>query len=178
MQAQKKQQQQNPMQTIQHPLFGISLFHWISLVKKNGGIDTQYLHKALFITIASIFTAPVRLLFKIKYEKKIQNQKVHHPPIFIIGHWRSGTTYLHELLSKDPHFCYTSLWHTLLPDSCLLLEPLKTFLSRFLPTERPMDQIKVDMDGPYEDEGQKQVFTPVVIKYRQGLLIPILGSLV
>jgi hypothetical protein len=160
MQTQKKQQRQNPKETIQHPLFGISPFHWISLIKKNGGIDTPYLHKALFITIASIFTSPVRLLFKIKYEKKIKSQKLQYPPIFIIGHWRSGTTYLHELLSKDPQFCYTSLWHTLLPDSCLLLEPVKTFLSRFLPAERPMDQIKVDMDGPYEDEAGLAVLLP------------------
>jgi hypothetical protein len=146
-----------PHQTIQHPMFGISTRKWIQLVRNNGGVDRKYLHRALFITVTSLCTAPVRFLFKLKYNKKIENSILQYPPVFIIGHWRSGTTYLHELLSKDPQFCYTTLWDTLLPDSFLLLEPIKNFLSRFLPSERPMDAIKVDMDGPYEDEAAMAV---------------------
>ena len=146
--------------SLQHPLFGISTRSWIQLVKRNGGCDRQYLDRALFIMITSLLTAPVRMLFKFKYDKKINNTEVHNPPIFIIGHWRSGTTYLHELLSKDPQFCYVSLWNTLLPASGLILEPMKRFLSRFLPAERPMDAIKVDMDGPYEDEAALAVLYP------------------
>jgi len=146
--------------TMQHPLFGISTRHWISLVKKNRGIDRNYLQKALFITVISLFTAPVRMLFKIKYDAKINKTILQNPPVFIIGHWRSGTTYLHELLSKDPQFCYASLWNTLLPDSFLILEPIKKFLAKFLPSERPMDAIKVDMDSPYEEEAALAVLYP------------------
>lgn len=155
-----KNQTHRPHLTVQHPLFGISTRQWIQLVKRNGGIDRHYLHKALFITITSVFIAPVRFLFKIKYESKINNTVIQHPPIFIIGHWRSGTTYLHELLSKDPQFCYVTLWDSLLPDSGLILKPIKKFLARFLPSERPMDAIKVDMDGPYEEEGALAVLHP------------------
>lgn len=146
--------------TMQHPLFGISFRHWIHLVKDNGGIDRRYLHRGLFITLISFCMIPVRMLFKIKYDRQIINHSLQHPPVFIIGHWRSGTTYLHELLSTDLQFCYTSLWNTLLPDSCLLLEPIKQFLARFLPSERPMDEIKVDMDGPYEDEAALATLLP------------------
>lgn len=146
--------------SVQHPLFGISMRDWIRLVRRNGGIDRQYLDKALFISMTSICTAPVRFLFKLKYHEKINKSTLNHPPVFIIGHWRSGTTYLHELLSKDPQFCYVSLWNTLLPDSGFILEPIKEFLSRFLPSERPMDAIKVDMDGPYEDEAALAVLYP------------------
>lgn len=150
----------NHKQTIQHPLFGISTRRWFALVKNNKGIDRRYLHRALFITVISVCTAPVRILFKKKYEAEIARQRLHHPPVFIIGHWRSGTTYLHELICTDPQFCYTSLWNTLLPDSGLLLEPIKGFLSRFLPAERPMDAITVDIDGPYEDEAALAVLLP------------------
>jgi hypothetical protein len=146
--------------TAQHPLFGISTRQWIHLVKKNGGIDSKYLHKAFFITVTSVLTAPIRVVFRLKYDKKIDKMTVQNPPVFIIGHWRSGTTYLHELLSKDPQFCYVSLWNTLLPDSGLILEPMKRFLARFLPSERPMDAIKVEMDGPYEDEAGLAVLYP------------------
>ena len=146
--------------SMQHPLFGISTRRWVALVKHNGGVDQRYLHKALFITVISFCTAPIRFFFRLKYEKKITEVTVNDPPVFIIGHWRSGTTYLHELLSNDPQFCYTTLWSTLLPEGCLILEPMKRFLSFFLPSERPMDAIKVAMDGPYEDEAALAVLLP------------------
>jgi hypothetical protein len=92
------------------------------------------------------------LLFKIVYNSRISKTKINKPPIFIIGHWRSGTTYLHELMSNGPQFCYVSLWQTLVPESFLILNPFKSFFSQFLPAKRPMDEIKVDMDSPYEEE--------------------------
>ena len=145
---------------IQHPLFGISVRNWFKLLEKNKGVDLRYFARGAFITFGSILTAPTRMLFKWKYEKKINDLKIETPPVIIIGHWRSGTTYLHELLSEDPQFCYVSLWNTLLPDSFLILEPIKKFLSNFLPKKRPMDDIKVDIDGPYEEEAGMAVLTP------------------
>lgn len=142
----------NGKRNIQHPLFGISIRKWIKLVEKNGGIDKKYLNRGIFITIFSICTTPFRLIFKIKYSSKIKDTEIKNPPVFIIGHWRSGTTYMHEILCEDSQFCYITLWQTMLPDSFLILEPMKKFLSKFLPKERPMDQIKVDIDGPYEEE--------------------------
>lgn len=146
-------------QNIQHPLFGISIKNWIKLLENNGGVDNNYLKRGIFITLTSILTSPARTLFKIKYSSKINNEKIKHPPVIIIGHWRTGTTYLHELLSQDPQFCYVTLWNTLLPNSFLILNPLKNFLSNFLPKQRPMDEIKVDIDGPYEEEAGIAVFS-------------------
>jgi len=160
MTTKNEQKKQKNNQTVQHPLFGISLRSWIQLLEKNGGVDREYFTKAIFITLTSIFTTPARILFAIKYRSKINKTNISHPPVFIIGHWRSGTTYLHEILSQDPQFCYVSLWNTLLPDSFLIFEPMKKFLSRFLPSERPMDEIKVEMDGPYEDEAALAVLYP------------------
>lgn len=152
MSVQQTNKKENKKPPIQHPLFGISLKNWMYLLRNNGGVDRQFLGKAIFITLTAIGTAPARVLFKVKYRKTIDETAVQHPPVFIIGHWRSGTTYLHELLSQDPQFCYISLWNSLLPDSFLILDPFKNFLSGFLPSKRPMDEIAVEMDGPYEDE--------------------------
>ena len=148
----KKKKIKSEMKTIQHPLFGISFKNWIKLLCNNGGFDLRFFPRSIFITVSSIFLIPARFLFKILYDSKIENSEIKYAPIFIIGHWRSGTTYLHELLSFDPQFSYISLWNTMLPDSFLILEPMKKFLSRFLPSTRPMDQIEVAADGPYEDE--------------------------
>lgn len=148
----KKEIIKTEMKTIQHPLFGISFKNWIKFLTKNGGFDIRYLPRVFFVTISSIFIFPARFLFKMIYDNKIVNTEVSKPPVFIIGHWRSGTTFLHELLSFDPQFCYVTLWNTLLPDSYLILNPMKDFLSQFLPSTRPMDQIEVAADGPYEEE--------------------------
>ncbi|HVQ00626.1 MAG TPA: sulfotransferase [Candidatus Thermoplasmatota archaeon] len=144
----------------QHPLFGVSLRNWVRLISSNGGIDSKYLGKAAFVTITSLGTAPARVMFRLRYSGTIQNTTIQNPPVFIIGHWRTGTTYLHELMSQDPQFCYVSLWNTLLPDSFLVFEQMKPFLARFLPSKRPMDEIRVDMDGPYEDEAGLAVLLP------------------
>ena len=154
------QKNNNTHQTIQHPLFGISTKNWLHLLELNGRVDDHYLKRGLFITLSSLATTPARLLFKLKYNNKINNTTITQPPVIIIGHWRSGTTYLHELISQDPQFCYITLWHTMLPDSYPLLEPTKPFLAQFLPKQRPMDNIKVDIDGPYEEEAGIAVLSP------------------
>lgn len=140
------------IKNIQHPLFGMSPKNWLQVVEKNGGVDFRYLDRAAFITMGSIFTTPARMIFKMKYRSKIDKYQIKDSPVIIIGHWRSGTTYLHELLGMDPQYCYVTLWHTMLPDSFPLFEPAKQFLSNFLPKTRPMDNIEVDIDGPYEEE--------------------------
>lgn len=150
----------NHMKSIQHPLFGISTRNWIRLVKLNNYIDTNYLDRALFISLGSLVTTPGRLIYKLTYEPKVMKFTMKQDPLFIIGHWRSGTTFLHELLSQDPQFCFVSLWNTLLPNCFPVFEPVKNFFSHFLPKTRPMDNIEVNIDGPYEEEAGIAVLSP------------------
>ncbi|WP_059016701.1 sulfotransferase [Mycobacterium sp. M26] len=36
-------------------------------------------------------------------------------PVFIVGHARSGTTYLHHMMANDPRFSYVLLWEMFFP---------------------------------------------------------------
>jgi hypothetical protein len=45
---------------------------------------------------------------------------VPSPPIFLLGFWRSGTTFLHELISCDPRFGFPSTYACLNPAHFLL----------------------------------------------------------
>ena len=36
-------------------------------------------------------------------------------PVFVLGHARSGTTYLHRMLANDPRFSYVLLWEMFFP---------------------------------------------------------------
>lgn len=55
-------------------------------------------------------------------------------------------------MSMDPALAHVSLWNTVVPYNFLILDNFKKGLSKFLPMTRPMDMIKIDLNGPYEEE--------------------------
>src|SRR5271170_353968 len=73
------------------------------------------------------------------------------PPIFLLGFWRSGTTFLHELFCCDPRFGFPSTYACLNPSHFLLTE---TWASRreAQQTTRPMDSMSYSWASPQEDE--------------------------
>lgn len=74
-------------------------------------------------------------------------------PIFIVGHWRSGTTFLHSVLCQSPQFAYTSPLAVGLPwDFLTLGNGLQPILERALPKDRFIDRVPVNPDSPQEDE--------------------------
>jgi len=74
-------------------------------------------------------------------------------PVFIVGHWRSGTTHLYNVLSRDPRFGYVTPLATGMPwDFLLLGSMLRPLLERLVPSERLIDKVPVTPDAPQEDE--------------------------
>jgi omega-hydroxy-beta-dihydromenaquinone-9 sulfotransferase len=74
-------------------------------------------------------------------------------PIFVIGHWRTGTTLLHELMILDERFSYPDTYACLEPNHTLLTEQfVKRYMSWLVPRRRPMDNMAVGFDRPQEDE--------------------------
>ena len=74
------------------------------------------------------------------------------PPIFILGFWRSGTTFLHELLCCDPQFGFASTYACLNPSHFLLSE--RRIGDRLIEqrARRPMDNMLYSWASPQEDE--------------------------
>jgi hypothetical protein len=71
----------------------------------------------------------------------------------VIGHWRTGTTLLHELLSLDPRHTAPTTYQCFAPNHFLLTERLlKRWTSFTLPASRPPDRIQMKWDAPQEDE--------------------------
>ena len=71
-------------------------------------------------------------------------------PVFIVGHWRSGTTLLHELLCALDLFAYPTTHACMNPQTFLLSagRPLTTNASAV----RPMDGMVISSNLPQEDE--------------------------
>lgn len=108
----------------------------------------------LFSVMISLAGAPFRIMQRMLYRhrvKQIHFQKT--PPLFIIGHFRSGTTFLHTLLSKDPQFGTPRIYHAFLINYCLLGGSwLKQKANALMPERRVQDNVLVSMDEPDEEE--------------------------
>ena len=87
------------------------------------------------------------------FAHRLSRVEFRKPPIFIIGHWRSGTTYLHELLASPPDHAAPNGYQCFLPGHFLLTERLfRPVLRLFLSRNRPMDAMELDLERPQEDE--------------------------
>lgn len=50
-----------------------------------------------------------------RFEEKLGAYEFDHDPVFILGHWRSGTTFVHNIFAQDDNFCYTTTYQTVFP---------------------------------------------------------------
>jgi hypothetical protein len=90
---------------------------------------------------------------RMRFGGRIEAVEIKQPPVFIIGHWRSGTTYLHELMHLDERFVSPTTYQCFAPHHCLLTEGLMNSLGGWLiPKQRPMDNMAAGWDRPQEDE--------------------------
>jgi hypothetical protein len=87
------------------------------------------------------------------YGRKIARTNLRESPLFIIGHWRTGTTLLHELLALDERHSYPTTYACMEPNHFLLTETLFTkWLPFFAPNRRPMDNMAAGFGHPQEEE--------------------------
>ena len=85
-------------------LAGVTFGDWVRLLRENRfAIDPPYWLRAQAITTQSLVNAPVRRHEERTYLPHLVAVDVP-PPLFILGHWRSGTTHLHQLLAADRRF--------------------------------------------------------------------------
>ncbi len=88
-----------------------------------------------------------------KYATRARTAPLDKPPIFVIGHWRTGTTLLHDLFSVDPHLAYPTTFECFFPHHFLLTEgTLPKVMKVLLPKRRPQDDVPVGFDRPQEEE--------------------------
>ncbi len=107
-------------------------------------------------SIISLF-APCNIFFSLlqraRYGRKIAETDLAGDPVFVIGHWRSGTTYLHELLVRDSQFTYPNTYDVFAPNHFLASGAvIKPWAKYLLPATRPMDNVAAGWERPQEDE--------------------------
>ncbi|MCO6458660.1 MAG: sulfotransferase [Pirellulaceae bacterium] len=134
-------------------LGGITFGDWLRLLRENrfAIAPTSWL-RALSITSQSTQNSLFRWLEQKRFGASFDDVEVP-PPLFVLGHWRSGTTHLHNLLAVDRRFGFPNNYQVFFPHTFLTMESLHSpFVEWFLPRQRPMDQIQWTMQSPQEDE--------------------------
>jgi hypothetical protein len=137
-----------------HLWIGMSLFAWLRLLIRNRfDVWWRKWYVAMILTPVSFMHTMLRFLQEAIYGRKVRATPLPAPPIFVIGHWRTGTTLLHELLALDERFAYPTTYQCMSPHHFLLTEQLFTRIFFWLmPSQRPMDNMKMGYGRPQEDE--------------------------
>ncbi len=114
--------------------------------------EWKYLLKILLVTLIVIVGLPFRWWERFRVSKKVNNTQINPSPVFVIGHWRGGTTLVHNLLSLDPQFAYVNYLQGLFPHAFLASGFFKWFATRIMPNKRPMDNMVINTESPQEEE--------------------------
>jgi hypothetical protein len=111
---------------------GISFGDWLALLRENRfAVDRRYRFRAACITLNSLAHSALRWYEDRVYRPKIQGVSIQ-PPLFVLGHWRNGTTHLHNLLTLDTRFASPTMYQVHCPHTCLTSEAVAARLGNFL----------------------------------------------
>lgn len=123
-------------------------------VLRRMGLDRRptRLLRVLLLLQAGVWTSCFNLL-----ERRLHGggapPAVPRDPIFIVGPWRTGSTFLHQLLARDPAFTAPTLVQCMWPGCFRSARVWATLAFRLLlPEHRPQDNVRLGADEPQEDE--------------------------
>jgi len=133
---------------------GMTAGGWFRLLARNRfAVSPSRVPMAMTMTLLSLYNSCMHLVQELIYGRRIAATGPVDDPIFVLGHWRSGTTLLHELLIADPQHTYPDTYTCFTPNHFLLTERFMTWwLKYLLPSRRPMDNMAVGFKRPQEDE--------------------------
>jgi hypothetical protein len=137
-----------------HILYFSTLQNWLRLLWRYGNqFEGRHRLQAVVITGFILLTLPIRLFESAWFGARIRRHRLSEPPIFIVGHWRSGTTNVHNHLLRDPRLASVTLLHCAIPSGFLTWEWLaRRIMNRRLPKSRPMDAVPLGIDEPMSED--------------------------
>ena len=116
------------------------------------GFDPKYRKKVFYSRLISWAVTLLAVFDRLRYGLRSKPKDLKEP-VFVLGHWRSGTTLLHNLLCQDPETAYTTTYQTVFPNNLFAFQWLfKPIMKMAMPNERPVDNVKLDPNYPQEEE--------------------------
>jgi hypothetical protein len=123
------------------------------LVAGRFAVDPALAYIPLVCSAMSYVNMALRWAERGIHGRRIDATSIEHPPLFVLGHWRTGTTLLHELLILDSRHTSPDTHACLLPHHALLSRDFfRRYLGFLMPGRRPMDNMAIGWERPQEDE--------------------------
>jgi omega-hydroxy-beta-dihydromenaquinone-9 sulfotransferase len=134
-------------------LCGVTFGDWIEVLRANRfAVDPPYWPQAAILTAGSVLNSLYLRKERKAFGAKLAGVAVR-PPLFILGHWRSGTTLLHNLLALDDQFAYPNLYEVFFPHTFLCTEEYRAGqIAGLIPSTRLIDNVAQGLRMPNEDE--------------------------
>lgn len=144
----------DPFNVTFEPLAGSTFSNLLRLLAENHfRISLIGIPRILYSLTLTSIQSPLNVLEKRYFNKKIKNTSIDKHPIFIIGHWRTGSTFLHSLLGQDPRYAYPTTLQTVIPALFLKYgELFRPLVDSSLPEKRPQDDVDMGAELPQEEE--------------------------
>ncbi len=137
------------MHQLKHPLAKIAYPDWIKLQRENT-LSNRSADHVQFIEKTSQQNEKYRLEEAAHFDEALAATTIHESPVFVIGHWRSGTTHLQNILTQDDRFGYLNVVQSLNPHAFLTRE--SEDIAAFKETKRFMDNVVLTGKAPSEEE--------------------------
>jgi hypothetical protein len=133
---------------------GMRLSTWVrELARGRLAISPSRVPMACAITCFTTLNSVLAAMERLVYGRQIDAVQLKSPPLFVLGHWRAGTTFLHELLIRDPEHTYFTTYQCFTPHHFVLTEKwVLPWAGVFVPERRPMDNMAAGWERPMEDE--------------------------
>ncbi|GBG27481.1 Ankyrin repeat domain-containing protein 1 [Hondaea fermentalgiana] len=141
---------------------GISFGEWTEILYTRWRhIDWRlYGVRVLILTLMSAFNSILASIEYVLYGKEVAATKIDECPVFVLGHPRTGTTHLFNVLAQDKdQFIYPNTFQCGFPHGMRLLGDKTYLFANALGETRPMDNVKISFDVPQEDELALNLFT-------------------
>lgn len=136
-----------------HPLSGADPLTLGRVLACSGGVSPGRAHVAAVALGMVLLRLPFTLAEEAAFEFMLRRAPPLPAPVFIVGHWRSGTTHLANMLSRSPVFGILPPISVGLPWEALgLARVVRPFIEQFYPRTRLIDDIALASHLPQEDE--------------------------
>jgi len=133
-------------------LIGSNLINYLRVIKGGSKVDPGFYLKLVLTTLVVLISTPFHIWEYFFFRQRVKKFRFQKEPLFILGHWRSGTTFLHNMLCADPESGYLTTYHSVFPNNLGSKFIFKNFMEMNMPDKRPSDNVKLGIDLPQEDE--------------------------
>ncbi|MEQ1504640.1 MAG: sulfotransferase [Myxococcota bacterium] len=133
---------------------GIESQDWVQLLQKNNWrVDPLYLHRLAWVAGMSVPTTVLGRVEDLRFGRQLAAREIDPAPLFVIGHWRSGTTHLHNLLGRLPGNTYPTVFQVVFPTCFLSTDQLlPRLMGGLMGGTRSYDNVKQGWHEAAEDE--------------------------